>query len=166
MTKLDEAYKIYANSHTTTGNPNSLLFSGKLDAVVPMAHSKESFCTEILINDKFNKKWGKGFTRTLSYEQRVDLEIESRKKRYDSGFVTPGLCVDEKYLDSIGIPKREFIDENKEGKYKLYVEEVKRQLENAKREAERIPKLEKISNITYDDWYSWIYGDIKQNVGR
>lgn len=37
--------------------------------------------------------------------------------------------------------------------YEKYIAEVKRQLEEAKKQIDRIPKLEKTSNMTYDEFY-------------
>ena len=40
-----------------------------------------------------------------------------------------------------------------EVQYKKYITEVKRQLEEAKKQVKRIPKLEETSNMTYDEFY-------------
>jgi thymidylate synthase len=53
-----DAYKRYANSHRTPGNPNGKTFLEQLDSVKPMQHSKEEFINEIKTNDEFAKKWG------------------------------------------------------------------------------------------------------------
>jgi thymidylate synthase len=53
-----DAYKRYADSHKTPGNPNGKTFLEQLDSVKPMQHSKEEFINEIKTNDEFAKKWG------------------------------------------------------------------------------------------------------------
>ena len=40
-----------------------------------------------------------------------------------------------------------------EKQYQLYINENKRQLEQAKKQVERIPELEKSSKLTYEEWY-------------
>lgn len=37
--------------------------------------------------------------------------------------------------------------------YKLYMMEIEEQLKRAKEQVERIPKLEKTSQMTYEEWY-------------
>jgi hypothetical protein len=37
--------------------------------------------------------------------------------------------------------------------YEKYIAEVKRQLEEVKKQIDRIPNLEKTSNMTYDEFY-------------
>lgn len=37
--------------------------------------------------------------------------------------------------------------------YELYILEIKTQLKDAKKQAERIPELEKFSQMTYVEWY-------------
>jgi hypothetical protein len=39
-----------------------------------------------------------------------------------------------------------------ENQYKRYIAEVNRQLKLAKRQVERIPELERVSQLTFDDW--------------
>jgi thymidylate synthase len=53
-----DAYKRYADSHKTPGNPNGKTFLEQLDSVKPMQHSKENFIEAIKTDDKFAKKWG------------------------------------------------------------------------------------------------------------
>jgi thymidylate synthase len=53
-----DAYKRYADSHKTPGNPNGKTFLEQLDSVKPMQHSKETFIEAIKTNNEFAKKWG------------------------------------------------------------------------------------------------------------
>ena len=53
-----DAYKRYANSHRTSGNPNGKTLLEQLDSVEPIQHSKESFIQAIKTDDEFAKKWG------------------------------------------------------------------------------------------------------------
>jgi thymidylate synthase len=53
-----DAYKRYANSHRTPGNPNGKTFLEQLDSVKPMQHSKETFIDAIKTDDEFAKQWG------------------------------------------------------------------------------------------------------------
>jgi thymidylate synthase len=53
-----DAYKRYADSHKTPGNPNGKTFLEQLDSVKPMQHSKEEFINKIKTDDEFAKKWG------------------------------------------------------------------------------------------------------------
>lgn len=39
--------------------------------------------------------------------------------------------------------------------YEKYIKLVNKQLEYAKHQAQRIPELEKISNMSYEDWCEW-----------
>lgn len=53
-----DAYKKYANSHRTNGNPKAERFLDQLDSVQPMEHSKDSFVEAIKTNPDFAKKHG------------------------------------------------------------------------------------------------------------
>lgn len=43
-----------------------------------------------------------------------------------------------------------------EEQYKDHTNELKRQLENAKRQVERIPYLEEVSQLSFEDWCYWM----------
>jgi hypothetical protein len=72
---IDDAYKNYANSHTT--------FKDGFALVTPMAHSKESFIEAIKTDDEFAKKWGVKITeRKLSDKERIELMGGKIQEKY------------------------------------------------------------------------------------
>ena len=69
---INDAYKNYANSHTT--------FKDGFALVTPMTHSKESFIEAIKTDDGFGEKWGVKITeRNLSLEERFNLRYPGGK---------------------------------------------------------------------------------------
>jgi hypothetical protein len=65
---IESAWKKYADSHFTPGNPNGKLLSEQLMSVRPMMHNRETFRAEILKNPDFASQWG------LKIEEREVLE--------------------------------------------------------------------------------------------
>jgi len=55
---IESAWKKYADSHFTPGNPNGKLLSEQLMSVRPMMHNRETFRAEILKNPDFASQWG------------------------------------------------------------------------------------------------------------
>jgi hypothetical protein len=79
---LSDAYKRYADSHKTPGNPNGKTFLEQLDSVKPMQHSKETFIEAIKTNDEFAKQWGVVYEeRDLSLDERVKLTVGTEQYR-------------------------------------------------------------------------------------
>lgn len=82
---VDQAFKDFADSHWTPGNPDGKLLSEQLASVKPMTHNRESFETEARSNPGFAKQWGLTFeTRDLTWEETVqwvmrytDVEMEN-----------------------------------------------------------------------------------------
>lgn len=82
---IDKAFKGYADSHWTPGDPNGTLLSEQLASVRPMMHNRESFESEARSNQGFAKEWGLTFeTRDLTWEETTgwvmrytDVELEN-----------------------------------------------------------------------------------------
>ena len=53
-----DAYKRYADSHYTPGDPNGTYLRDQLSSLRPIEHSKKSFTEEIKDNEDFAAKWG------------------------------------------------------------------------------------------------------------
>ena len=100
--KFEDAWKHYADSHITPGNPNGKLLSEQLVSIVPMQHNRESFELELLTNESFRNKWGYGCVGKLTLEERALLFAEIWAKRvnenthnfYDKNNITKYIIVE------------------------------------------------------------------------
>lgn len=84
---LEEAFRRYADSHTTLPPQNSgwKLLSDSLPSVRPMMHSRLTFQHACKESRKFAEEWGLKFEeRWLSLEERVLIYRE--KTRTENGF--------------------------------------------------------------------------------
>ena len=80
---IELAWKKYADSHFTPGNPNGKLLSEQLASVRPMMHNRETFREEIIKNNSFASQWGlKIEERELSLEERLELFINENNRSY------------------------------------------------------------------------------------
>jgi len=71
---IESAWKKYADSHYTPGNPNSKLLSEQLPGIRPMMHNRETFKKEIIKNPIFASQWGlKIEERELSHDERFEI---------------------------------------------------------------------------------------------
>jgi len=82
---IDQAFKDFADSHWTHGNPDAQLLAEQLSGVKPMMHNRESFEAEARRNPVFAEQFGLAFeTRDLTWEETVqwvmkytDVELEN-----------------------------------------------------------------------------------------
>ena len=78
---IELAWKKYADSHFTPGNPNGKLLSEQLASVRPMMHNRETFREEIIKNPSFASQWGlKIEERELSEKERMNTLIQNEQR--------------------------------------------------------------------------------------
>ena len=101
---INDAYKNYANSHTT--------FKDGFALVTPMAHSKESFIEAIKTDNEFAKKWGvKISERKLSLRERYELvRVNGLCPKYsfeiEDGKPIPNKLNESEWYDNYNIPTK------------------------------------------------------------